>query len=89
MKIDKKRRREYKTNYKKRLVLLKGNCLRLVIRKSNKYILLQIVESKHAKDKILYSVKTKELLKHGWREKRKLEINKCCIFSRIAFRSKS
>ena len=66
MKLDKKRRRQYKTNYSKRLVLLKGNCARLVVRKTNKYVILQLVESKNAKDKVRYSVNTKELLKHGW-----------------------
>ncbi len=70
-KLDKKRRRQAKTNYKKRLVLLKGNSPRLVIRKTNRYIILQIIESKHAQDKVLYYVNTKELLKHGWPESKK------------------
>jgi len=66
LKIDKKRRREYKTNYKKRLSLLKGDYLRFIVRKTNRYIILQIIESKGALDKILYSANTKELLKYGW-----------------------
>ena len=66
MKLDKKRRRENRTNYKKRLDLLKKGYKRLVVRKTNKYIILQIIESKHAQDKILYTVNTKELLRHGW-----------------------
>ncbi len=70
-KIDKKRRRQAKTNYNKRLILLKGKFPRLVIRKTNRYIILQIIESKHAKDKVLYSVNTKELLKLEWPEERK------------------
>jgi large subunit ribosomal protein L18 len=69
-KLDKKRRRQGKTNYTKRLILLKGNFQRLVVRKSNKYITLQIVESSHAQDKIISSVNTKELLKQGWPEKK-------------------
>jgi len=60
------RRRRNKTNYTKRLILLKGNLPRLVIRKTNKYIILQIIESKKAQDKIIYSINTKELLKKGW-----------------------
>jgi len=64
--LDRRRRRESKTNYTKRLLLLKGNKPRLVVRKTNKYILLQIVESKHAQDKIVCVVNTKELLKNGW-----------------------
>ena len=69
MKLDKKRRREYKTNYHKRLILLKGDFLRLVVRKTNRYVILQVVESKNAQDKILHAVNTKELLKLGWPEK--------------------
>src|SRR3989344_589845 len=67
-KLDKKRRKQSKTNYKKRLNLLKGNYPRLVVRKSNKYITIQIIKSKNAQDKVLYMVNSKELLKHGWPE---------------------
>jgi large subunit ribosomal protein L18 len=67
-KIDKKRRIENRTNYHKRLILLKSGALRMVVRKSNKYILLQIVESSHAQDKVLLQVSTKDLLKYGWPE---------------------
>lgn len=66
MKIDKKRRIENKTDYRKRIVLLKGSSPRLVIRKTNKYLILQIIKSVHAQDSVLYSVSTKELLKLGW-----------------------
>lgn len=65
-KLDKRRRLESKTNYTKRLILLKGNHLRLVVRKTNKYLILQIVESENAKDKVLYAVNTRDLLKQGW-----------------------
>lgn len=68
MKLDKKRRIENKTNYRKRLVLLKGRVPRLVIRKTNRYIIMQIIESKDAQDNVLFSANTKELLKHGWPE---------------------
>ena len=68
MKLNKRRRLESKTNYKKRLMLLKGNYLRLVVRKTNRYITLQIVESENAKDKVLYATDTKKLLKYGWPE---------------------
>ena len=64
--LDKRRRRESKTNYTKRLLLLKGGTPRLVVRKSNKYILLQVVESKHAQDKVICEVSTKEFLRYGW-----------------------
>jgi len=70
-KLDKRRRRESKTNYTKRLILLKSGIPRLVVRKSNKYIILQIVESSQARDKVLHTVNTKELLKLGWPEAKK------------------
>jgi len=66
MKLDKRRRIENKTNYNKRLKLLKGKVPRLVIRKTNKYMVLQIIESKNAQDKVIFSVTTRELLKSGW-----------------------
>jgi large subunit ribosomal protein L18 len=66
MKLNKRRRMEFKTNYNKRLKLLKGKSPRLVIRKTNRYISLQIIESKNAQDKVIYFASTKELLKSGW-----------------------
>jgi large subunit ribosomal protein L18 len=68
MKIDKKRRIENKTNYHKRLKLLEGASPRLVIRKTNRYMIMQIIQSIRAQDKVLYSVNTKDLLKFGWPE---------------------
>ncbi|MGV8152084.1 MAG: 50S ribosomal protein L18 [Candidatus Nanoarchaeia archaeon] len=66
MKLNKKRRIENKTDYRKRLILLKGNSPRLVIRKTNRYMILQIIESKESQDYIKYSAVTKELLEYGW-----------------------
>lgn len=66
MKVNKRRRIENKTNYKRRLGLLKSNSLRLVIRKTNKYLTLQIIESRDSEDKVVYSATTKDLLKLGW-----------------------
>jgi len=71
MKIDKKRKRQRKTNYTKRLILLKGKSARLVTRKTNRYIIAQIIESDDAQDKVLYSTNSKELLKLGWPENKK------------------
>lgn len=71
MKLNKRRRREGKTNYPKRLALLKSKLPRLIVRKTNRYLILQIVESENAQDKILYGVNTKELLKFGWPEDKK------------------
>jgi|TARA_B100001971_G_scaffold210753_1_gene236891 large subunit ribosomal protein L18 len=64
--LDRRRRRESKTNYTKRLLLLKGNVPRLVVRKTNKYVLLQVIESKHAQDSVVCEASTKELLRYGW-----------------------
>ncbi|OIO80527.1 hypothetical protein AUJ84_03165 [Candidatus Pacearchaeota archaeon CG1_02_32_132] len=62
----KRRRKQQKTDYKARLGLLKSEKLRLIIRKSNKFVVMQIVESEIAQDKVLFSVTSKDLLKLGW-----------------------
>lgn len=61
-----RRKREGKTNYKKRLSLLKSGMPRLVIRKSNKHILLQLIEYKADGDHVVLTLSSKTLLKHGW-----------------------
>ncbi len=71
MKVQKRRRRENKTDYLKRLKLLKSDKPRLVFRKTNKYIIAQYVLSDEAQDKIEFGVNTKNLLKYGWPESAK------------------
>ena len=66
MKIPKKRNRNRKTNYSTRLKLLKSGLPRVVVRKTNKYIIVQYVKSKEAKDKVILSVSSRDLLKHGF-----------------------
>jgi len=66
MKIGKRRRREAKTDYAKRIRLLKSNSPRLVFRKTNKYLIAQYTISKEAKDEIKLGGNSKELLKFGW-----------------------
>jgi len=66
----KRRRREGRTDYKLRLGLLKSGLPRIVIRRTNKYFIVQAVESNEAQDKIVMTVSSKELLKNGWNEKR-------------------
>lgn len=63
-----RRRLEAKTDYKSRLTLLKSEKPRLVVRKTNKYIIAQIVESDVAQDKILFGITSKALLSKGWPE---------------------
>lgn len=64
--IDKRRRIENKTDYLNRRRLLEGGKPRVVIRKTNKYIIIQYVESKEAQDKVIVTAFSKELLEHGW-----------------------
>ena len=61
--VAKRRRDEGKTNYHRRLKLLKSRKLRVVIRASNNHIVVQIVESKKAGDKVLVSAFSRELVK--------------------------
>lgn len=61
-----RRRLESKTDYPARLALLKSKKPRLVLRKTNRYIIAQIVESKQAQDKIIFGVTSKDLLSKGW-----------------------
>lgn len=62
------RRRDYgKTDYHKRLKLLKSKKLRVVIRASNNHIRVQVVQSKLGGDKVLISSFSKELnSNYGW-----------------------
>ncbi len=66
--IEFRRKREGKTDYKKRLKLLLNNKPRLVIRVSLKNINVQISEYGEEGDKILVSANSKELeKKFGWK----------------------
>jgi len=60
------RRKENKTDYLKRLHLLKGKSPRVVFRKTNKYIIAQYVRSREAQDSIEIEVNSKKLLTKGW-----------------------
>jgi len=62
-----RRKREKKTNYRKRLGLLKSGKHRLVIRKSNKYIVVQLVEFDFKGDKIIKGITSKNLIEMGWK----------------------
>ena len=61
-----RRRRENKTNYKKRLNLIKSKEIRLVLRPTNKYVIAQLVEFHQDGDKIIVSANSKDLKKYGW-----------------------
>lgn len=68
MKTLKRRRNEGKTDYGKRLKLLKSHAPRIIFRKTDKYILVQYVESREAQDKVIIGLSSKNLIKHGWPE---------------------
>ena len=66
IKVPFRRRLECKTDYKARSVLLRSKEPRLVIRKTNKYIIAQIIKSKEAQDITICYVNSKELINFGW-----------------------
>lgn len=80
MKTIKSRRRKAITNYSKRIELLKSERPRIVLRKSNKYVVAQYVTSKEAQDKILFEVSSRKLSKFGWPEKAKNSIKNLSAF---------
>ena len=71
MRTQKKRKKQKKTDYKARMALLKSEMLRIVVRKTNKYIIIQAVETHQAQDKIFAGINSKELMKKGWDKKYK------------------
>ena len=62
----KRRRSEGKTDYKARLGFLKSGEARVVVRKTNRYIIGQIVVSDVAQDRVIFGATSKELLGKGW-----------------------
>ncbi|MBI2004140.1 50S ribosomal protein L18 [Candidatus Pacearchaeota archaeon] len=69
----KRRRKEYRTDYKKRFALLKSGLPRIIFRKTNRYLIAQYVKSKEAQDSAVLGVNSKELLKYGWPEKESIK----------------
>ena len=66
MRTQKRRRKENKTDYLKRLKLLKGETPRIVFRKTNRYIISEYVVSKEAQDKIVIGLDSRKLNEYGW-----------------------
>lgn len=66
-KVDYRRKREGRTNYRKRLELLKSGKSRLVVRKSNRYITAQIVDYNDKGDKVILTTRSSELKKFNWK----------------------
>jgi large subunit ribosomal protein L18 len=61
-----RRRREGATDYAKRLKSLKGGKPRLIVRKTNKYVLVQLAEYSEAGDKILAGASSRDLAGLGF-----------------------
>lgn len=61
-----RRRREERTDYAKRLALLKSSKPRLVVRKTNKYVIVQVVEFTAKGDRVIASATSKDLGKAGF-----------------------
>ena len=66
MRISKRRRTEGKTDYAKRIKLLKSETPRVIFRKTNKYIISEYVTSRAAQDKIEIGITSKKLMEFGW-----------------------
>ncbi|RJQ20780.1 50S ribosomal protein L18 [Candidatus Woesearchaeota archaeon] len=62
-----RRKREGKTDYRKRLKMLTGSAPRLVVRKSLRYVVLQVIEFSPSGDKVIVTAHSKELAKFGWK----------------------
>ncbi len=62
-----RRRREGKTNYYKRLKLIRSGKPRLVVRRTNKYIIVQVAEARIEGDRMIAVAHSRELVKrYGW-----------------------
>lgn len=62
-----RRRREQKTDYKKRRAYVVSKLPRLVTRPTNKNIIVQVIEAAATGDKVIASAYSKELSKYGWK----------------------
>jgi large subunit ribosomal protein L18 len=62
-----RRKREGRTDYKKRLKMLVSGIPRLVVRKTNKNIIVQVVDYAENGDKVIVTANSSELPKLGWK----------------------
>ncbi len=65
--VEFRRKREQKTNYSKRLAILKSEKNRFVLRISNKLVRAQIIEYKKDGDITIISITSNDLKKLGWK----------------------
>jgi large subunit ribosomal protein L18 len=66
MRTQKRRRKENRTDYLKRLKLLKGETPRIVFRKTNRYIISEYTASKEAQDSVVMGLDSRKLIEYGW-----------------------
>jgi large subunit ribosomal protein L18 len=66
MRTQKRRRKENRTDYLKRLKLLKSEKPRVVFRKTNKFIISEYIESKEAQDSVVFGFDSRKLKEYGW-----------------------
>lgn len=66
MRTQKRRRKENKTDYLKRLKLLKGEKPRIVFRKTNRYVISEYITSEQAQDKVIVGFDSRKLNEYGW-----------------------
>ncbi len=67
-KVPRRRRREGKTNYHKRYKMIRTKRIRFVVRKTNKYIIVQLVYPTPIGDYTLVAAHSRELVKYfGWK----------------------
>ena len=65
--IPHRRRREGRTNYKKRISLLKSRTTRVIIRRFNGNMLIQLINYAPNGDNVILTTSTKELKKYDWK----------------------
>ncbi|MDO8563734.1 MAG: 50S ribosomal protein L18 [Nanoarchaeota archaeon] len=63
-----RRRLEARTDYKARIELIKSGKPRLVVRKTNRYVIAQLVRSEGAQDFVVSTLSSKDLIAKGWPE---------------------
>lgn len=64
--VPQRRKREEKTNYRRRLKLLSSQKPRLIVRRYSKMILLQVVDFSPKGDKVICAFNSTQLNKLGW-----------------------
>ncbi len=66
-KVARRRRRECKTDYRRRINLLRSGLPRAVVRKSLRNLRIQLIDYAPKGDRVLASAEASELEKYGWK----------------------